>query len=163
MQMIEIKKIFLIFYIALTGCSESEDLNRIDAAPYLPFSPEASVKLSAHELEKLSKFKDFVMIHPGEFSMGSPKNEYGRSDDETQHRVRITKPFWLSKFEVTNLEWNKNLPNFLMRGNLVFNLKTNILKKLCLTGNFDDGNYTIREYENQEDDSKAKATKRFFF
>lgn len=161
--MIEIKKIFLIFYIALTGCSESEDLNRIDAAPYLPFSPEAPVKLSAHELEKLSKFKDFVMIHPGEFSMGSPKNENGRSDDETQHRVRITKPFWISKFEVTNLEWNKNLPHFLMRGNLVFNLKTNILKKLCLTGNFDDGNYTIREYENQEDDSKAKATKRFFF
>ena len=110
-----------------------------------------------------SKFKDFVMIHPGEFSMGSPKNENGRSDDETQHRVRITKPFWISKFEVTNMEWNKNLPHFLMRGNLVFNLKTNILKKLCLTGNFDDGNYTIREYENQEDDSKAKATKRFFF
>ena len=161
--MIEIKKIFLIFYIVLVGCSESEDLNTMDAAPYLPFSRESPVKLSANELEKLSKFNDFVMIHPADFSMGSPQTEYGRSDDEAQHRVRITKPFWISKFEVTNMEWNKNLPHFLMRGNLVFNLRTKILKQLCLNGNLVDGHYTIREYESPGVNSKEKATKSFFF
>jgi formylglycine-generating enzyme required for sulfatase activity len=40
---------------------------------------------------------DFVWIPPGEFMMGSPTNEVGRSDDETQHRVKITKGFWMGK------------------------------------------------------------------
>ena len=42
--------------------------------------------------------------------MGSPPNEPGRSNDETLHTVRITKPFWMGKFEVTVEEWNENLP-----------------------------------------------------
>ena len=38
---------------------------------------------------------------PGEFVMGSPKNEPGRDDDETQHKVRLTRGFWLGETEVT--------------------------------------------------------------
>jgi formylglycine-generating enzyme required for sulfatase activity len=48
---------------------------------------------------------DFVWIPPGEFMMGSPTNEVGRSDNETQHRVTITKGFWMGKYEVTQKQY----------------------------------------------------------
>ncbi len=42
-----------------------------------------------------------VMIPAGEFLMGSPPSEELRMEDERQHRVRITRPFYLSVHEVT--------------------------------------------------------------
>ena len=48
-----------------------------------------------------------VWIPPGEFVMGSPLGEDGRDADETQHRVTLTKGFWLGKYEVTQGEWEK--------------------------------------------------------
>ena len=46
-----------------------------------------------------------VRIPAGEFMMGSPSNESGRFDNETQHRVRISKEFWLGQAEVTQGLW----------------------------------------------------------
>jgi formylglycine-generating enzyme required for sulfatase activity/uncharacterized caspase-like protein len=49
---------------------------------------------------------DWVRIEPGEFLMGSPVDEIGRSaDEESRHRVRITRPFLIKKTEVTQGEW----------------------------------------------------------
>jgi formylglycine-generating enzyme required for sulfatase activity len=41
-------------------------------------------------------------IPKGKFKMGSPENEKDRDQDETQHKVTITKPVWIAKYEVTN-------------------------------------------------------------
>lgn len=43
----------------------------------------------------------FVLIPAGAFLMGSPESELHRNSDETQHEVAITRPFYLSIFEVT--------------------------------------------------------------
>lgn len=43
----------------------------------------------------------FVKIKPGEFLMGSPESEPDRFECERQHKVRITKAFWIGVEEVT--------------------------------------------------------------
>ncbi len=48
---------------------------------------------------------DMVWCPPGTFMMGSPKNELGRYDDETQHSVTISSAFWIGKYEVTQSQY----------------------------------------------------------
>jgi formylglycine-generating enzyme required for sulfatase activity len=49
----------------------------------------------------------FVWIPPGSFMMGSPKEEEHRYDDETQHKVTLTKGFYLGTYLVTQEQWHK--------------------------------------------------------
>jgi formylglycine-generating enzyme required for sulfatase activity len=42
---------------------------------------------------------------PGQFVMGSPEGEPGRDDDEHQHRVTLSRGFWLGETEVTQKQW----------------------------------------------------------
>ncbi len=48
-----------------------------------------------------------ALIPAGEFVMGSPESEREREHSEYQHRVRITKGFYLSIFEVTQAEYER--------------------------------------------------------
>jgi formylglycine-generating enzyme required for sulfatase activity len=50
---------------------------------------------------------EMVWIQAGEFLMGSPTNEAERQASETQHKVRITKGFWIGKYEVTQAQWER--------------------------------------------------------
>ena len=43
---------------------------------------------------------EWVSIPAGTFTMGSPKTELNRGDDETQHQVTLS-AFKMSKYEVT--------------------------------------------------------------
>jgi formylglycine-generating enzyme len=47
----------------------------------------------------------FVLIPPGKFRMGSPKDEKDRGNDETLHEVTLTEPFDLGKTEVTQAQY----------------------------------------------------------
>jgi formylglycine-generating enzyme required for sulfatase activity len=47
----------------------------------------------------------FVWIPPGTFVMGSPKEEKDRQPDETQHRVTLTKGFYMGVYPVTQEQW----------------------------------------------------------
>jgi formylglycine-generating enzyme required for sulfatase activity len=49
---------------------------------------------------------ELVRIPAGEFVMGSPETEEGRVASEgPQHLVRIARPFYLGKYEVTGAQW----------------------------------------------------------
>jgi formylglycine-generating enzyme len=66
-------------------------------------------KLAAGALEK--RFTNTIgmklnLIHAGTFVMGSPDSEAGRSI-ETQHRVKISKPFYMGVYDVTRGEFAK--------------------------------------------------------
>ena len=48
---------------------------------------------------------EFVLIRPGSFIMGSDKSQ--QKEDKPAHKVTITKPFYLGKYEVTQEQWEK--------------------------------------------------------
>jgi formylglycine-generating enzyme required for sulfatase activity/CRP-like cAMP-binding protein len=59
------------------------------------------------ECADTSDCPEMVVLPAGDFMMGSPTNEEGRTDSENpQHKVTIAAPFAVSKFEVTFDEWD---------------------------------------------------------
>lgn len=55
-----------------------------------------------HSLTFLLEGDAFVSIPAGEFTMGSRS---GNADEAPPHRIRISRPFELSRFEVTQAQW----------------------------------------------------------
>ncbi len=72
----------------MVGCSQSEE-----------------AKAKQMELVKLAIGKEMVLIPAGKFKMGSPASEKWRRDNETQHDVTLTKPYYMGKYEVTQEQW----------------------------------------------------------
>jgi formylglycine-generating enzyme required for sulfatase activity len=50
-------------------------------------------------------------IPPGEFWMGSSTGQTGHHKDENQHRVRISKGFWLAQTQTTQAQWQAVMGN----------------------------------------------------
>lgn len=77
-------------------------------SPSLSASSEATRSTNQNGISKNftnSIGMEFVLIPNGSFSMGSSTSENGHEDDEIKHRVIITKPFYLGKYEVTQGQW----------------------------------------------------------
>ncbi len=51
-------------------------------------------------------------IPAGTFMMGSPEEEEGRQDNESQHEVTISQPFWMGKYEITQEQWLSGMSLF---------------------------------------------------
>ncbi len=69
--------------------------------PIDPLSPGKNGRISLPGGVSL----DMNWINPGTFMMGSPTNELGRYDSETQHQVTLTQGYWLGKYEVTQAQY----------------------------------------------------------
>ena len=54
---------------------------------------------------------EMVLIPSGKFMMGSPASEKDRLENEKQHEVTITKPFYMGKYEVTQEQWETVMRN----------------------------------------------------
>lgn len=112
-------RIFLFIVVVILafffGCSERESARTKAGHQIFVSSYEGSnEKLVGQEiitidlpgLSKDAKKLDMVLIKTGSFMMGSPKSERGRSNNEwSPHKVTITKPFYMGRYEVTQAQW----------------------------------------------------------
>ena len=48
---------------------------------------------------------EMEVVAKGSFLQGSPRGETGRDTDEVPRRIRITQPFWIGRYVVTQGEW----------------------------------------------------------
>jgi len=48
-----------------------------------------------------------VLVKAGTFTMGSRSYDTGHEEDETQHQVTITKDYYISKYEITQAQYQK--------------------------------------------------------
>lgn len=94
--------------------TEDEKLRvRQEAAAFVAKYPGTSAAAKGTELLlKLAATNSIGMklayVPPGEFTMGSPDAEVNRYPNEgPQHRVRITKPFYIGVYEVKQSEYEK--------------------------------------------------------
>ncbi len=89
--------IWSVVLLAMTGIAHSETENR---PKELAVDVGGGVKL------------EMVLIPAGEFMMGSPDSDKDtHADEKPQHRVRITKPFYLGKYLVTQEQWQAVMGN----------------------------------------------------
>ena len=80
-----------------------EGCRAVAGAQAEPYTKTGWAKEIVHEATGI----ELVFIPAGSFRMGSPASETGRDDDETQHRVTISRSFYIGKYEVTQGEWQK--------------------------------------------------------
>ena len=91
--------LFIVFGVALGCCvSHAADDGTVMAPVAAPKCDNPGVLVNWLGME-------FTYIPPGTFMMGSPGSEPGRDDDEAQHKVRLTKGFYLQTTEVTQGQW----------------------------------------------------------
>ena len=87
-----------VLLLGIVGCGgEDKAATSSGSAPNVPGGMEVTNSIGM----KLR------LIPAGEFMMGSPETESDRLDTETQHRVSITKPFYLGVTEVTQEQYEK--------------------------------------------------------
>lgn len=79
------------------GSEEAQDRQR-QAAQELGLPVEVRTRMTGIVLR---------LIPAGTFTMGSPTDEAGRYDDESQHQVTLTRAFYCGKFEVTEGQWEQ--------------------------------------------------------
>ena len=88
-----------------------------------PFTSDAAKNAQAELAKSLGKLMEskidlgkgvkleMVLIPAGKFMMGSPASEKGRNENETQHEVTLSKPFYMGKYEVTQEQWQAVMGN----------------------------------------------------
>ena len=89
-------------------------------APFSEVKAKEAQKQLAKSLQKEVEDKadlgkdvklEMVLIPAGKFKMGSPASEKERDNNETQHEVILTNPFYMGKYEVTQEQWESMMGN----------------------------------------------------
>ena len=110
--------IALTVVATLVTCPGSYRALMAEAAPAAPATVNSDAKVLKVDLGQGVSF-EMARVEPGEYMMGSPLAEKSRAEDENARRVRITKPFYLGRYEVTQEVWRRvleaDIPNYKSR------------------------------------------------
>jgi formylglycine-generating enzyme required for sulfatase activity len=100
------KRSHLSIFSLIISVSILGNTNEIDTEPAEPDAIRA-LEPKAFEIPGSSKFFKIKMlkIPAGSFTMGSPKNEAGRGDDEAEHPVTITRSFYMAETPITHSQY----------------------------------------------------------
>jgi formylglycine-generating enzyme required for sulfatase activity len=91
--------ITLIAVLAVGSAAAAEETKK---APGETNPPPKEISIDLGKSVKL----EMVLVPAGEFMMGSPdSDDDSMQNEKPQHRVRITKPFYLGKYPVTQEQW----------------------------------------------------------
>jgi formylglycine-generating enzyme required for sulfatase activity len=85
--------------------AEAKEAAQHDPASIRPGSGESFIDRLA-DGQPCPQCPEMVVVPFGKFTMGSPRNEPGRGDGETQVPVTISQPFAVGKFAVTFDQWD---------------------------------------------------------
>jgi formylglycine-generating enzyme required for sulfatase activity len=99
--------VYLILVFCISASAEPNDYSESNAKN-LQIRAAAEANLPIEKTIMLSNDANmvFVFIPAGEFEMGSPKTEKKRDGDEGPvHQAKITKSFYMSKYEVTQIQY----------------------------------------------------------
>jgi serine/threonine protein kinase len=136
-----------------------------------------TVEDTGFPLEVKTKKTDIILrlIPSGTFRMGSPDSEkrgnmYGK--DEQLHKVTLTKPFYMGKYEVTQAQWEKvmgaNPSKFKDSGdrapveNVSWNDCQVFLKKLCKIEDVPERTYRLPTEAEWEYACRAGTTGKYY-
>jgi formylglycine-generating enzyme required for sulfatase activity len=106
---------FVFFSLALANCAKKPADPEAAKDSFLDLNGSDTITLGAQTKMQM------VFITPGSFTMGSPPDEKGRFTNEGQVEVTLSEPFWLSKTEVTQSQWDAVMgsnPSLLKGSNL---------------------------------------------
>ncbi|MBM3226254.1 MAG: hypothetical protein FJZ47_21020, partial [Candidatus Tectomicrobia bacterium] len=96
-----------------SGSTSATGTTKTPAAPPLgprvavgtyPPAPSSSAPAQTFETRRNSIDIELILIPAGEFMMGS---ESGEADEKPVHRVTLSRPFYLGKYEVTQAQWQE--------------------------------------------------------
>lgn len=98
---------FLIGVCLLVGCrSEIAQNGRTPVAGSSTEGVDSFAGSRAGQERKVGNVQ-LCWCPPGRFRMGSLPDEPGHREDEEQVEVRLTKGFWMGKYEVTQAQWKE--------------------------------------------------------
>jgi sulfatase modifying factor 1 len=103
------KTLAILFSLALVvGCGDSTQTDQPAEQPAEP-DPADRLQLPDIELPSITNTigMTFNKIPAGTFAMGSTESETDRGDNEDQHRVTISKAFYMQTTEVTQGQWKE--------------------------------------------------------
>jgi sulfatase modifying factor 1 len=89
----------LLLMLLIAGCDDSTETEQPTEHPVEQPTEPAKESITKPLDRKFNK------IPAGTFLMGSPESEPGRDSDEDQHKVTITKAFYMQTTEVTQGQW----------------------------------------------------------
>ena len=100
----------LVAIVCICGCQRKP----VDPPkPVVTVGPQAQEKVTPKPPEPFTNSigMKFVWIPPGTFMMGSPKGEEKQGYDESQHKVTLTRGFYMGVYTVTQEQWQEVMGN----------------------------------------------------